>query len=108
MYTRTDLVVENSDDSLVQGAVGDGMYGQGVMSQAALDPVNGHPLIEDSPDEDHKYRLTDEAAIRQAKYEREHSRASTPLSWLDHSEDVPASPGYDAGRYKLDRFGVRT
>jgi len=76
-----------------------------VASQAALDPVNGRPLIEEVAG--HRFRLTDEAAVRQAKWDREHGRGHVPMAWLDRTADPEPGPGYDSGRWKLRKMGVR-
>lgn len=85
--------------------------GEGLESQAALDPVNGRPMIEDDPAEEGRFRLTDEAAVRQAWHERRAERGErdpgTPASWLDHSRNPEAGAGFDSGEFKLNRMGVR-
>lgn len=72
-------------------------------------------MIEEDPESPGHYHLKDEAAVRQAWYERNklrgESEPATPLSWLDHStrsfENTAPSASHDSGSYKLDRAGVR-
>jgi hypothetical protein len=93
----------------VQGGIGSAGFGDGIFAQAAADPVNGRSLIADDESEEGRYRLSDEAAVRESKYQHEFHRHgdTVPLAWLDHSRDPQPSPSRDAGSYKLGRLGVK-
>jgi hypothetical protein len=91
-----------------QGAIGMNSYGAGVLSQAGSDPVNGRPMIEEDPSEDHRFHLTEEAAVRQSKFDRSLTPQEMPASYWDYSKHEKPSPTIDAGLYKLDKMGVRT
>uniref|UniRef100_A0A7S1E0N9 Uncharacterized protein n=1 Tax=Hemiselmis andersenii TaxID=464988 RepID=A0A7S1E0N9_HEMAN len=96
----------------LEGQVGNLATGEGVMDEAFVDPVSGRPLVRTSPFNERRYRLTEEAAARQAGHELRAHRAGageegTPLRWFDHSREPQAGPSYDAGTWKLGRIGVR-
>jgi hypothetical protein len=93
----------------LQGAIGSSGFGDGVLAQAAADPVNGRSLITDDESEEGRYRLSDEAAVRESKYQREFNRQgdAVPLAWLDQSRNPQPSPSKDAGSYKLGSLGVK-
>mmetsp|Transcript_18946 Transcript_18946/g.36853 ORF Transcript_18946/g.36853 Transcript_18946/m.36853 type:complete len:84 (+) Transcript_18946:318-569(+) len=82
------------------------------MHQAFEDPASGRPLVTESPFNKDRYRLTDEAAMRQEEHELRAQRRgmgeeATPLGWYDHSKVREAGPEYDTGAWKLGRVGVR-
>ena len=92
-----------------QGAIGSLGLGDGIWAQAATDPVNGRSMITEDASDPGRYRLTDEAAVRESKYQRESHRNpdAIPLSYLDYSKNPEASPSSDSGSFVLGKLGVR-
>ncbi len=96
--------------SHIQGGVGPiGGFGDGVWAQAATDPVNGRSMITDDESDEGRYRLTDDAAVRESKYEHEFHKNpdAVPPAWFDHSKNAEPSPSNDSGSYKLGKLGVK-
>ncbi len=103
-----------------QGGIDEGFFygrnfGLGRPDRADRDPVSGGPLLEPEPEYPHtRARLTPEARARQRAFSRRPrdesvagaAAAAAAPGGSGRTEDPPATPGSDAGAYKLRRLGV--
>jgi len=82
-------------------------------TMAAADPFGGKPLLKADPQHPGYVLLTKHALQRREEYRKwlqDHPYDFTgpsTLASLDASQDPPATPHYDGGRYKLQKLGVR-
>ncbi len=92
-------------------------FGLGRPDRADRDPLSGRALLEPEPDYPAtRARLTPEARARQRAFNRgpqDRSVAGAAAAaaagggaWSGRTTDPPATPGSDAGAYKLRRLGV--